>query len=193
LTVHDHADLASDINAYLRIAAGRGRTTERVGPFLATFSPDNNNQFLNYAIPDDAAEPTEADVQDLVAAYEGRERVPRLEYMPDAALAVEAALIAGGFSIEARVALMVCAEGEERVVSPPSGIEVTAPDTDDDYLGLAATQGEAYGSPGAPDPRRVAGMRAFVDAGGVYVLARDLAGGDGRRWRARRYSTPRHN
>jgi hypothetical protein len=45
------------VQAYLRGVAARGRETERIGPFLATFDRASDNPFLNYAIPDDGARP----------------------------------------------------------------------------------------------------------------------------------------
>ena len=52
----------TSIQAYIREAASRGRHTERVGPFLATFTDDTDNPYLSYAIPDDDAVPTQSEV-----------------------------------------------------------------------------------------------------------------------------------
>jgi hypothetical protein len=87
--------MLSHIQAYLRKAASRDRITERIGPFLATVSPDTENPYLNYAIPDDGAAPTPDDVQELIAFYRAHNRIPRLEYSRELAPAVEAALCAG--------------------------------------------------------------------------------------------------
>jgi hypothetical protein len=43
----------SSIQVYIRGAARRGRQTERIGPFLATFTEDTDNPYLSYAIPYD--------------------------------------------------------------------------------------------------------------------------------------------
>src|SRR4051812_20614552 len=96
------------IQAYLRGAASHGRVTKRIGPFLATFSPSSDNPYLNYAIPDDGAEPSSEDVAGLISAYEGRSRVPRLEYVHSLAPAVRDALLAAGFKVERYTPLMVC-------------------------------------------------------------------------------------
>jgi hypothetical protein len=85
--------MESHIQSYLRVAASHQRDTERIGPFLATFSRANDNPFLNYAIPDDNATPTPADVAALIVAYEKRSRQPRLEYVSQLAPAVEGTLI----------------------------------------------------------------------------------------------------
>src|SRR5919198_4606718 len=102
------------IQAYLRVAAPRGRDSERIGPFLATFNRDSDNPYLNYAIPDDGATPSADDVAALVNAYRARARKPRLEYVSSLAPAVEPALLAAGFEVEGRLPLMVYRGGEER-------------------------------------------------------------------------------
>ena len=99
------------IQQYLRGAAARERDVERVGPFVATFAPGDAMPYINYAIPEDGAQPTAADVAALAEAYRRRERLPRVEYLPSVAPAVEAALIAGGFVVEARLPGMVCIPG----------------------------------------------------------------------------------
>src|SRR5947208_9833624 len=86
------------IVAYLR-ASFADRNTKQVGPFLASFTPHDDNPYLNYAIPDDGAEPTDQDVQALIAAYAARNRKPRLEYLSELAPKVEDPLLRGGFSV----------------------------------------------------------------------------------------------
>lgn len=73
------------IQAYLRVAAPRGRDHARIGPFLATFNRGSDNPYLNYAIPDDGVAPQRAQIDALVTAYTGRNRKPRLEYIPSIA------------------------------------------------------------------------------------------------------------
>src|SRR5258708_1158735 len=94
LTDGERAVLNPRLLAYLRPAALRRPDHERIGPFLATFNEGDDNAYLNYAIPDDDAEPDASAVATLVAAFELRKRKPRLEYVPAAAPKVEAALIA---------------------------------------------------------------------------------------------------
>ena len=167
----------ASIQAYLRVAASRTRETERTGPFLATFSHPSQNPFLNYAIPDDGADPSPADVAALIDAYRRRDRVPRLEYLPGLAPLVEAALLAGGFSVEGRLPLMVCPPGAVRDLPTPEGIELIAPRSDADLLAMLTAQNEAYGE-GLPDPSEVADRRAFLAEGGIAALARDAATGE---------------
>ncbi len=168
--------MESGIQSYLRIAASHQRDTERIGPFIATFSRSNDNPFLNYAIPDDNATPSPADVAALIVAYEKRSRKPRLEYVPQIAPAVEEALINGGFSIEGHLPLMTCVPGAEQI-PVPSGIELVLPVSDADLLATVAVQNEAYGAP-PPDYSAIAGLRNSLEAGGIAVLARITATGE---------------
>ncbi len=120
----------SQIQGYLRFAASHERNTERIGPFLATFSPHNDNPFLNYAIPDDVATPSSADVAALITAYERRSRIPRLEYIAHLAPDVEGALLTAGFVVEGRLELMTCIPGSEQILPLPPDIELVVPVTD---------------------------------------------------------------
>src|SRR5689334_7834611 len=103
--------MLSAIQAYLRKAASLDRIAEYIGPFLATVSPDSDNLYFNYAIPDDGAAPTAEDVRALIAFYEAHNRTPRLEYSSTLAPAVEAALLAQGFTVEVLAPLMVYPAG----------------------------------------------------------------------------------
>jgi GNAT superfamily N-acetyltransferase len=167
--------LESRIQDALRCHAPRGRDTEKIGPFLATFSRDSDNPYLNYGIPDDDAVPSPADVDRFIAAYRARGRRPRLEYVPSIAPAVEAALLGAGFEVEGRLPLMSCATPHFEV---PAGIELVEPATEEEYRGAASVQWEAYGESGALPQRAVDGLRRTANSGGVVVLARELQTGE---------------
>lgn len=169
--------MKSRIQSYLRVAASHQRDTEQIGPFLATFSPSNDNPFLNYAIPDDNATPSPADVAALIVAYEKRSRQPRLEYIGLLAPAVEEVLIDAGFSIEGHLPLMTCAPGAEQILPIPSGIELILPVSDTDLLATVAVQNESYGAP-PPDSTARATLRSSLEAGGIAVLAQITATGE---------------
>lgn len=168
--------MASDlrIQQYLRGAAARERDTKRVGPFLATFDPGDAMPYLNYAIPDDGARPTAADVAELLDIYTRRDRLPRLEYLPSVAPAVEAALLDGGFVVEAHLPGMVCVADDLVAVPAPDGIAIEVPDADADWHGMLTAQHAAFGA-GEPedDPEAPGRGRARLAAGGVALLARD--------------------
>ncbi len=163
------------IQQYIRTTATRDRDVERVGPFVATFDRTTDHPFLSYAIPDDGAEPTADDVAALRAAYERRGRVPRLEYLPSRAPAAEAALLAGGFAVEARLALMTCGPGDVAAIEAPDGVELVLPDTDEQLRDGTAVANAAFGEPGVPSPAAVARLRGRIVAGAIAVLARDVA------------------
>lgn len=167
----------ADIQAYIRSGVGRGRETEQVGPFLATFSLRSDNRYLNYAIPVDGAAPTPADVAALIAAYRRRGRMPRLEYVTSVAPAVEAALLAAGFTAEGRLPVMLCTPDSARDLPVPAGVELRAPTSDDDIRAMVAAQNEAYGE-GPPSPAEVEARRANLAAGGLAILARDVLTGE---------------
>jgi GNAT superfamily N-acetyltransferase len=166
------------IQAYIRTNAARGRDTERIGPFLATFSRTSTNPFLNYAIPDAGATPSTADAIGLINAYRARGRTPRLEYLPVLAPAVEPALLAAGFSVESRVPLMHCPPGERVDQPAPHGIELVAPETDDEIMAMITAQHEAYAEPAPPTWDDVTARRKHLAEGGLAVLARDTATGE---------------
>src|SRR6266536_4932948 len=156
--------LESKIQDALRHHAPRGRDTEKIGPFLATFTRDTDNPYLNYAIPDEGGSPSPDDVGGLVAAYRARERKPRLEYIPRIAPAVEPALLAAGFEVESRTPLMTCSGPR---FDAPKGIELVSPATEEDFRGAAQVQWEAYGEAGPLTQRAVDGLRQTANNGGV--------------------------
>lgn len=167
----------SRIQSYLRVAASHQRGTERIGSFLATFTPDNDNPFLNYAIPDDHATPSPADVAALIAAYEKRSRTPRLEYVSQLAPAVKEALIDAGFRVEGHLPLMTCDRGTAQILPIPPGIELVLPTSDAELLSTVTVQYEVYGD-ATPDPAAVHRLRNSLAAGGIAVLARIAATGE---------------
>lgn len=165
----------SALQNHIRRAAAEGRATERVGPFLATFSPRGDSPFLNYAVPDDDARPTEADVAALSAAYRERNLLPRLEFLAATAPAAEAALLAAGYTVERRIPVMLCPPGALVVPPAPDGVELVVPESDEDFTGLLTAQHEAFEDDGPMDPD---GARAWLDKGGLSVLARDARTGE---------------
>lgn len=166
----------SALQSHMRRAAAAGRATEQVGPFLATFSPASTNPFLNYAIPDDGARPEPSDVDALAAAYRRRELLPRVEYLVDTAPAAEAVLLAGGWTVERRIPVMLCAPGTAVPLPAPAGIELVVPSTDDEFMGMVAAQHEAFGQSDPVSPADAEAGRKRLRAGGFAVFARTAAG-----------------
>jgi ribosomal protein S18 acetylase RimI-like enzyme len=168
---------AERIQSYLRASASRVRETERIGPLLATFDRESDSPFLSYAVPDDGAVPSPSEVDLLISAYQRRGRTPRMEYLTAAAPGVEAALVAGGFAVEGRLAVMVCTPGQLNDLPAPDGIELILPRSDDEVLGLVTAQGEAYGGFLSGPAEDAARMRRNLAAGGIAVLARGIVTG----------------
>jgi GNAT superfamily N-acetyltransferase len=169
---------AAQIQSYIRRNATRGRETERIGPFLATYTAGSANQYLNYAIPDAAASPIADDAAALRAAYVRRGLRPRLEYLPGLAPAVEPALLDAGFQVQQRLPLMVCVPGSLVDLTVPPGIEFLAPRTDAEIYAMRVVQHEAYDELEPPGPDTVAGTRRALSKGALAVLARDEVTGE---------------
>jgi ribosomal protein S18 acetylase RimI-like enzyme len=159
------------IQQYLRAVAPIGREHVQVGPFLATFNPHSDNPFLNYALPDDGAEPSDDEIVALVEAYARRRRRPRLEYIARCAPAVEHLLLARGFSVEGHLPVMVTSARQLGAGPEPRGIELRIPISDDELYDMAVVQAEAYDEPEVPSRDIVARRRAALADGVVGVIA----------------------
>jgi GNAT superfamily N-acetyltransferase len=170
--------LDQQLQDYVRVVTARDRDVEHVGPFTATFDPHTTSPFLNYAIPDDGAAPTPAEVADLAAAFARRGLQPRLEFLPSVAPAAEAALLAGGFAVEARLVVMTCTASDVVALDPEPGIAIGAPHSDEDLRQLRGAQHRAFGveAPVGGDAE-VARQRAALAAGALALAARDVATG----------------
>ncbi|MFB9923629.1 GNAT family N-acetyltransferase [Amycolatopsis halotolerans] len=135
----------SALQAYVRATAPIGRDTERIGPFLATFARDSSHPMENYAIPDDGAKPSSAEIALLISAYQQRNLLPRLEFFTDAAPDVEAPLVASGFTLERRVPVMICTAKDRVDCASPDHIQLREPLTDNDFRRLRSVQNVAFG------------------------------------------------
>jgi RimJ/RimL family protein N-acetyltransferase len=169
--------IPESIHAFLR-AGGAPEERERIGPFLIRLAPDTKHPMLNYAVPDEDARPSDADVDTLVKAFESRGLLPRLEYASGGAPALEEMLHRQGFSTEARLTIMICRPGEERLAEVPPGFKVVLARSDEDHADAIVVADQAYGEPGGtPDRTRIEGRRRQVQNGGAVVLARHLSTG----------------
>ncbi len=170
-------DVFFRIAAYLRATAVRDADHVRIGPFTARFDLDSDNPFRNYAVPDAGAAPAGDDIAALIGVFEQRGRRPRLEYVPQVAPALEAALLGAGFAVERRPRLMICARDAVPDLPAPEGIELVVPAGERELRDAAAAQQEAYGEP-PPTAGDVERLRRTLEAGGMVVLARDAASHD---------------
>lgn len=163
------------LQASLRAALRGRRDVEYVGPFLIAFDADDDSPFRNYAVPDDGANPTPVEVEDLRRAFLQRARIPRLEFLPAAAPAVESGLLAAGFRTEGRHPMMTCTADQLHERPSPTEIAVATVADRDALVEAAAVQNAAYGA-GEPTEADIVRLERTVAAGGHVALARHADG-----------------
>jgi predicted GNAT family acetyltransferase len=167
----------TELQAFLRASAGRGRTVLRIAPFTVTIHPHDALRYLNYAIPDDGAQPDAPAIEALRAAFRRHHRLPRLEWIEEAAPAVAQALAASGMVEELRTPLMACAA--EQLVQARAAVDglTVAAVGDADLRDCARVQRAAFGeaplaADEAPsDARRRGGGAVLARVDGIPVAA----------------------
>ncbi|MFI6504223.1 GNAT family N-acetyltransferase [Nonomuraea typhae] len=165
--------LDAAVHAYLRALP----TAVRTGPFTIRFDEHDDALPYNYAIPDDGGAPTAADLAGLVAAFRTRARTPRLEYVPQAAPEVEAALLAAGFVPEGRFPLLVCPPEQVIDAAADPAVEVSPVTTDAGLLAAAQVMNAAFEAPEATE-HDVARLRRLIERGGLAAAATDITTGE---------------
>ncbi|MFF1462696.1 GNAT family N-acetyltransferase [Streptomyces sp. NPDC058330] len=160
-----------DVQNYARALAQCSPSHYRTGPFTVRHNPDWETKYANYAIPDQGAVPTAEDIAALVAAMRERGRLPRLEYLPACAPAVESALLAAGFTAENRASVLVCTPGTLLVPEPVAGLDIAEPATDAEFTTAAAVQHTGFGGEGGPEDGEIAWLRKATADGGASALA----------------------
>jgi ribosomal protein S18 acetylase RimI-like enzyme len=171
-------DLVADraIMAFVRDSR-RDRGLQRVGQFLLMFTAASRHRYLNYAIPDDDADPSAAEVEALVDAFREADRMPRLEFLPTVAPALEARLLGHGFTVEERLPLMTCARTSARLVEPPEGVRIMVPFDDATMLAMVSLQHDIFDDPEPADANSVARLRFGLERGARALVAVDSATG----------------
>ena len=140
------------------------------GGFVLGFDPGTTSAHVNYATPLPGITPTSDDVAALVAAFRARGLKPRLEFAPNAAPDVEAALYAAGFTVEEEHEYLVCVtDSFTPPVDPPL---VEAPETDEECMAIDAALAEAFGDEFVPSAEGVARMRRTLAMGGAVGFVR---------------------
>jgi ribosomal protein S18 acetylase RimI-like enzyme len=134
------------LQAFLRAVASPDREIVEIPPFTAYFHPSDRLKYLNYAIPEDGAEPDEAAVDQLRATFREHDSLPRLEWIDEAAPRVAGALAQAGMREELRTPLMTLAP--EELIEPDVEGASVAPAQPGDLRELADIQRVAFG--GAP-------------------------------------------
>ena len=157
------------LQAFLRASAASGREVVRAGPFQAFFDPDDDMKYLNYAVPDDGTSPTREDIEALRSAFRERDRLPRLEWVEEAAPAVVDALAAAAMQQELATPLMACARDELRI--PDVDVEIV-PASAADALDVRNMQRVAFGQPPVDSVSAETSERTLVGrVGGVLATA----------------------
>ncbi|MEU6013209.1 GNAT family N-acetyltransferase [Streptomyces sp. NPDC047515] len=160
-----------EVQIHARTLALRSPDHLRVGPFTVRYNPGWSLKYANYAIPDQDAEPTAEDLDALIAAFRERDRMPRLEYLPGWAPAVEPALLAAGFTVEDRAPIMACASADLLPPKPVDSVVIAEPVTDAEFDAAALVQHHGYGGTGEPEGGEAAWLREAAGGGGVAALA----------------------
>jgi ribosomal protein S18 acetylase RimI-like enzyme len=96
------------LQSFLRTAAARGREVVELPPFTAYIHAHETLRYFNYAIPDGDVEPDAEAVERLQQTFRARGRIPRLEWIEEAAPRVASALAEAGFQEELSMPLMAC-------------------------------------------------------------------------------------
>ena len=166
------ADADRAIMAFIR-ESRNADALPRVGPFVLLFTSATRLRYLNYAIPDDGADPADAELVALVNAFVAADRMPRIEFLPSVAPALELRLTSHGWSVEDRLPLMTCTTRTVRARPAPGGVGIDAPVDDVTLLEMARLQHAVFEDPEPPDERMVARLRGSLDRGGRALIARD--------------------
>ena len=162
------------LQAFLRATAAPGREVVALDPFRAYFHPSDSLKYLNYAIPADDAEPGVDEIERLRAAFRKRDRLPRLEWVEEAAPLVALALERAGMKEELRTPMMACSA--EELVEPDVPDAEIEPAGQDDLRELSDIQKVAFG--GEPlradeEPHVPSGGAVLARIGGEAVSAAD--------------------
>ncbi|MFD7491978.1 GNAT family N-acetyltransferase [Streptomyces sp. NPDC059832] len=161
----------ADVQNHARTLAQRSPDHLRVGPFTVRYNPTWSSKYANYAIPDRDAEPTAEDLDALIAAFREHDRLPRLEFLPGSAPAVEPALLAAGFTVENRAPVMACTPGDLLPPKPVDSLTIAEPATEAEFAAAALVQHHGYGESGEPEDGAAEWLRTAARGGGVAALA----------------------
>ena len=168
--------MGSDVQGFAVANLRRRPVLIETGGFVAGFDPGTTSPYINYATPLPAARPTARDVRELIEAFRVRGLKPRLEFAPDAAPAVEPALRAAGFTVEAVHAYLVCTPERLTIPRGTAALPVAVPATDEDYRAIDAALSEAFGE-FAASPEGADRLRRVQEGGGAVRFVRAPDGG----------------
>lgn len=171
-------DIEADraIMAFIR-ESRNARDLKRVGPFALLIAEGTKLRFLNYAIPDDGADPSAEEIDALIDAFREADRMPRLEFLPSVAPALEGRLVEHGFTVEQHLPLMTCTRTSLRDLDAPAGVRLAEPHDDATARATVSLQHGVFEDPEPVTDTTVARLRGSIDRGGRAVTAIDVADG----------------
>ncbi|MET8144738.1 GNAT family N-acetyltransferase [Sphaerisporangium sp. NPDC005288] len=138
-----------------------------VGGFVVGVDPSTTSPFINYATPLPGARPTGRDVAALIDAFRERGLKPRLEFAPDAAPAVEAALSEAGFTVEEVHEYLVCTPAT--LTMPPTLGELASASTSTSASAARSSASRSSASTSASSSTSASGTAsAATSAGAEY-------------------------
>lgn len=160
-----------------------GPGARRLGPFLVGLDDHDAGLFRNYAVPDDAVEPTPDEIDQLGAFFRDHGRVPRLEYLPELCPRLDPLLLEAEFVLERRLPVMTCPHStseSSRTAGTPQhdGVAVHLAENRRELAAAAEAQNEAYGVAGVSSSD-IARLESTVRRGGLVAVAIDLDTGQG--------------
>jgi RimJ/RimL family protein N-acetyltransferase len=147
------------------------------GGFVVGVMPGTDSPYLNYATPLPGAEPTARDVASLIGVFLERGLLPRLEFAPQAAPAVEPALRAAGFGTEAVHEYLVCTPDTLVLPAATGSPHPQTPVTDEEFAELDAALAEAFGGLFPASKEGADRLRATERKGGAVRFVRDPRAG----------------
>jgi ribosomal protein S18 acetylase RimI-like enzyme len=155
------------LQSYLRGVAARGRRRVQVEGFDAFFHPRTDNRHLNFAMP----RPDEPRaVAEMVDAFEAAERMPRVEWVQEAAPDLEGVLAEAGFTEELRTPVMTSTAPGALEPLPGLAFEAVTAHAEPDLIRtFLTTQREPFGA--EADAVTDADVDGFTMGGGA-LLAR---------------------
>jgi ribosomal protein S18 acetylase RimI-like enzyme len=164
---------------YVRHHAEHERQVQRCGPFLATFGLHSSGPYLNYAVPDDQAVPSQVEIERLVSLYEERDLQPRVELFPALSPNAEVELSGSGFELDGVFPLMACTSESMRDVVQPRGIRIVLASTKHEIRQLLQVRHQVFEEPDQVTPAEVSKARFGIDKGAVAAVAVDASTGVG--------------
>lgn len=177
MLVSTNSTVPALVAGYMHADIARRPDHLRIGPFLVGLNPHTASLGHNYAIPLTGTSPSQAEIAELVSVFERHHRTPRLECVTGTAPHAEAALIAAGFTVDQRLAMLACPPGSAIELPVPDGIVVSTIREAGDLLDAVSVQNEAYGEAASAGSHDVDRLQALIGRGGVVALARDASTG----------------